>query len=131
MNIVCSRLYIKRSLTIVQHPSTDSLVESFTPDVSIGADIKALEPKTFESERWLLYLNQHLPDLHADALSKASEVQTRQKSFYDPSGKVKYVYHVRYLMKRRKLESKWLFLNRVNLLPSIFWLRTTKSVLLG
>ncbi|KAI8076291.1 hypothetical protein BDF21DRAFT_400651 [Thamnidium elegans] len=40
------------------------------PDVPISQDLKNIEPKTYESEQWLIYLNKFLPALHSDALSK-------------------------------------------------------------
>lgn len=153
MSMVCSRLDIKRSLTSVEHPNTDGLVERFNrtlkdglalyvdqdpltwdeylpfvtfayntakhastgyspfkllygrdPDIPVCQDLKRIEPKTYESEKWLIYLNQHLPALHSDALLKLGKAQERQKRFYDPVGAVKYTYKVGDLVKRRNLE---------------------------
>ncbi|KAI7890204.1 uncharacterized protein EV154DRAFT_394815, partial [Mucor mucedo] len=57
-----------------------------SPDIPVRQDLKMIEPKTYESERWLIYLNKHLPALHSDALSKIEKAHARQKKFYDPAG---------------------------------------------
>lgn len=100
--------FVTYAYNTAKHASTGyspfELLYGRTPDVPVGADLKALKPKIYESERWLIYLNQHLPALHADALSKIGKAQAKQEKFYDPAGTVKYVYQVGDLVKRRNLE---------------------------
>lgn len=49
MNIVCSRLDVKRSLTSVEHPNTDGLVERFNRTLKDGLDLYVeQDPSTWD-----------------------------------------------------------------------------------
>lgn len=153
LKTVCKRLNIARSLTSIEHPQTDGLVERYNrtlkeglaiyveedpltwdeylpfvtfayntskhastgyspfklmygrdADIPLATEIKDLQPKTYESEQWLTYLNTHLPALHSDAINKIKKAQEYQKKFYDKAGPVVYKYKVGDLVKRRNLE---------------------------
>ncbi|KAI9480455.1 MAG: hypothetical protein EXX96DRAFT_464875, partial [Benjaminiella poitrasii] len=53
------------------------------PDIPLSQDIRNIQPRTYESEQWLAYLNEHLPALHSDAIENIKKAQSKQKKYYD------------------------------------------------
>lgn len=163
MQMVCKRIGIKRSLTSVEHPQTDGLVErinrtiktslaaytgvenkdswdshlpfvtfayntakqastGFSPfEVMFGrkvvlplTDELIMESKTYETETWMAYLNEHLPLITGTALENIKKAQDRQKKFYDKHSTVKYDYKdgdlvlTRNLLKTGFPKARWI-----------------------
>lgn len=65
-----------------------------------------IEPKTYETETWITYLNTYLPLLHGKAIENIKRTQERQKKFYDKNSTVKYDYKPGDLILRRNLEKQ-------------------------
>jgi transposase InsO family protein len=152
MNQVCTRLGIRRSLTAVEHPQTDGLVErlnrtiktslaicadnnpfewdehlpfvtfayntakqsstGYSPfEVMFGRKAKlplvpddpTIPRRTYETEEWAAYLNNHLPLVHGQAMKNIEKAQTRQKRAYNKGKRVKYDYKIGDLIKRKNL----------------------------
>lgn len=152
MKNVCIRLGIKRSMTSVESPQTDGLVERLnrtlktslamavdkepqawdeylpfvtfayntakqastgfspfqvmygrTPVIPLDKEL-IVEPKTYETETWVAYLNKYLPILHDKTIKNIKRAQGYQKKFYDKGVRIKYDYKVGDLIARQSLE---------------------------
>ncbi|KAG1046854.1 hypothetical protein G6F43_010677 [Rhizopus delemar] len=152
MKSVCQRLGIKRSLTSVESPQTDGLVErmnrtlkvslamvvnnepqiwdeylqfvtfayntakqassGYSPfNVLYGREVilplnneLRINPKTYETEPWVNYLNKYIPILHGKAITNIKRAQEAQKKFYDKGTTIKRDYKVGDLIARKNLE---------------------------
>lgn len=62
-----------------------------------------IEPKTYETETWINYLNAHLPLLQGQAIENIKKAQERQRKFYDKNSTVKHDYKVGDLVLRKNL----------------------------
>jgi hypothetical protein len=62
-----------------------------------------VESKTYETETWISYLNEHLPLLQGKALDNIKLAQARQKKFYDKNSTVKNDYKIGDLILRKNL----------------------------
>ncbi|OBZ80980.1 hypothetical protein A0J61_10970 [Choanephora cucurbitarum] len=134
MTIICARLGIKRTLTSVEHPQTDGLVDRMNRTLkfitfayntakhaSTGVSpfqvmfgrlpillneegLVIPEFKTYETETWVTYLNRYIPLLHGNVLQNFKTAQKHQKTFYDKGRRTKYDYNVGDKILRRNLE---------------------------
>lgn len=50
-------------------------------DIPLATNVKDLQPKIYEREQWLTYLNTHLPTLHSNTLNRIKKAQEYQKKF--------------------------------------------------
>lgn len=62
-----------------------------------------IDPKTYETESWITYLNTHIPIIHGVALENIKKAQDRQRKFYDKGSTVKYDYKPGDLIMRKNL----------------------------
>ena len=67
-------------------------------------DLQVDNPKTYETEIWVNYLNEHIPLVHVTALQNIKKAQAHQKRFYDKGKRVKHNYQVGDLIARKNLE---------------------------
>ncbi|KAG0930503.1 hypothetical protein G6F57_011821 [Rhizopus arrhizus] len=62
-----------------------------------------IDPKTYETESWINYLNTYLPLVHGEAIENLKKAQERQKKFYDDRRTIKHDYKSGDLIVRRNL----------------------------
>ncbi|KAG2230472.1 hypothetical protein INT48_003020 [Thamnidium elegans] len=61
-------------------------------------------PKTYDTESWLKYLNARISLIYGKALENIKKAQEHQKKFYYKKAKIKYDYQVGDLITRKNLE---------------------------
>lgn len=62
-----------------------------------------IDPKTYETEQWVNYLNDHLPLIRGQAINNIKQAQERQQKFYDKRSTVKYNYKPGDLILRKNM----------------------------
>ncbi|KAG1459842.1 hypothetical protein G6F56_006072 [Rhizopus delemar] len=73
-----------------------------------------IDPKTYKTEMWVTYLNNHIPLVHDKALENIKKAQKRQRKFYGKGSMVKYDYkNSDLIMRKNQLktsfpEERWL-----------------------
>ncbi|KAG1135601.1 hypothetical protein G6F37_012607 [Rhizopus arrhizus] len=134
--MVCSRLGISRSLTSVEHPQSDGLVERMNRtlktslSIVVGSDLKtwaqhlpfvvfayntAKQESNYNTRQWIDFLNQEIPIVHAKAIENIKKAQQYQKTQYNKKSKEIAKYKTGDLVLRRNhnkmsafLKERWL-----------------------
>ncbi|KAI8057512.1 hypothetical protein BDF21DRAFT_311724, partial [Thamnidium elegans] len=52
------------------------------PELPLLPDLVIKNPKTYDTESWLKYLNARIPLIHGKALENIKKAQEHQKKFY-------------------------------------------------